>query len=729
MSQTSGETPNTLVSFLADFFNIKTVGGWIPILTSILFFMEYQRLALLGVPLDLALSGFSVLTALVANLGVFLVLFLVLALGLAALTFLFVVLFAVLTLGLGYLAGVTTSGFRWTIRFLDLMTGLPLLIGKAGLSFAVFVLVDPSRKTVLTTKRDGLQLDVVEVLSSYLLAGSERVRTWREAIDSWMGSFKCWLVNVFIPGPAASLQIWWVRTCLVILIVLLAGVCQNYLVRHQYERMTEQAAAYAGSDLVSEQPAAWFWTLSGVMDHLGVSPQFKDWIAPPIRYGTLTVLGPNEGSHLTRSTVVAGAADKTFRSEGVFYLGDFGRWTYVARLGNIDDRLMVRSDRIIEFARFDEQNETGTECAAEQQPGRVLCLTVGGPEKNGPSDLVDEQVEQVTSLSATIVLRNLFNRINKSELADVDLTDLRSAIGRLEAAQERTDDRIVQFILGHSASPVPDPVLDSLNASLATLEAELNDVSENVEVLKAVNGEQPTWVTANEFSDLLDRVIAVQEALSEQRDDADNADDTEAPSEKDDPIDADSVATAVVAAVVEKFTFQQPWGPGWPGTQERVAQTLSDGVSTRSRGLLNDLDKVLDEDTFSECVAQYGTPLGAVDFNEGRVTGSDPRQIIGLWNQIHEGDTLQFNRIVLLRGGASDTGPHAINLDLSETRAEWVKQQLIRTALGSGHAESLERLSLVPIGDGERIGLRSGPSPRAVLAYVCAMISPDELKD
>lgn len=156
-----------------------------------------------------------------------------------------------------------------------------------------------------------------------------------------------------------------------------------------------------------------------------------------------------------------------------------------------------------------------------------------------------------------------------------------------------------------------------------------------------------------------------------------------------------------------------------------IRQAIQDGLSTRPTGTLNDLHRRFGADYIDSCTNSGSDPLWHVAFGEGRATSTDTDTLDRIAGHLrHDSDTPQ---IVVLRGGASFTGQPEANIQLSETRAEWVKTALLRRLMGPGapaaladRARDTRALQIAAIGLGERMGSpMKGVSPRDVEVFLC----------
>ncbi len=169
-----------------------------------------------------------------------------------------------------------------------------------------------------------------------------------------------------------------------------------------------------------------------------------------------------------------------------------------------------------------------------------------------------------------------------------------------------------------------------------------------------------------------------------------------------------------------------------PGFPDEIIEMIKDGVTTRPASLMSSLSRQGLLGGVKSCKAgAEEEDVHHVDFAEGRVVGGNSEQISALVVAVMERTE---GALVILEGGASYTGQPELNLARSESRAEWVKKELLRKIMKrpGGDPTELDQLVrrndglyILAYGVGERVANGSAGSARAVRAYICSV--PEEL--
>lgn len=726
MPETPAVSDTAIISVLKAVLKVSPATITLTLTTLVLFAMEVQRLIILGIPFELALSGFSAFSAAIANfgslvlLGALIVACLVIAVAL--------ILFSgVLVAMIGSLSawGITT-GLRFAFLWLGLATAGPVLLHKAWLTMRIWVARDPIAQEKFTESRNALRQIYTKSAREKLEAWAKRLGNWLDRVVTKITGFKGRVIRFFAPKSMASLFAWQLRAVLTILVFGAVFLAQRLLVIDQYRQMVEDSISPAGAfmSLAPEDNIGERWLEPVAQDYEDqLRGPIVSFFSPSIRFGTLTLQGPSDESHLLQSE----DGEKAFRTEQVFFLGTFGQWTYLARRENLNDRMMVRTEKILEFAQFQVREAIDDSCSDDAEATAKEGCSASIEEADAGNE--HEPQSRNYNVFNTLVLLRLLDLTTNRQEPDDALAAVQRDLQRIEAAQSRTDERVLRFIFGYQPSAPNEPTLAAVSDLLKKAQEGQRHRTELAAKLASLE-DQLASHAGNESHESRTELAANVYELSQQvpllRNGLENSRERLAVLEREVELETGKIVTKVIDGVVEALPDAVKRDTPWTGAPDLVAQSLRDGVSTRPRGLLNDLDRLLGQRPFSECTTQYGSPIGAIDFEEGADKGRDGRQIDRLWATIRQSENGEQDQIVLLRGGASDSGPHSVNLQLSERRAEWAKKALVRAALQAGDAEVLERLSLVPIGDGERVGTRAGPSPRAVLAFACRKTTGSE---
>ncbi len=629
--------------------------------TGLLFVIELQRWSLLDIPAATAMSGFTTLSAVLSNIWLS-----ALLLGLIAAITCLVAGLVALFYWLSILSAFRSAFLARRARFglSQLLVSMPrlFLLGQLFLNQLA------RNKPQISALRQLAERMIPQLAVRRAALEARRRSELRAAY--W--AFKRRLVRGRrIKRRLANVFIWWTdrstvahisRTVVLIAIVALSLLAQRIVIIHQDRMM------YVNSSTHDSSRKPFFYELARHSAD-ALNSRYLKFVAPLPRRGSLTLQKPDAATHLAHSGWAKGRPGDAFRTEKIYYIGDFGEWAYVARAANPSERLMIRRSSILEFGRY----------AAPSQPRNA----------------VENKPKSKTSGGDAIVKLDVVMFPSRSDGGSndkaPDLSAIEQAIADLGAQQTRTQAMVLHFwrALG---TQEPDNE-GSPDAELANLrDQQARTQSMVLQFLVAQSDKNPPANPAlldgqSKILDELNRLLIGQQALYQ--------------------------------------TFPHQHTHVASSDHNNIDRFL-DGISTRPRGLRDDLIRRLGPSFLEACSRDPENLLGHVDFAEGSARGQNDDQFHEIWLKAAASHRVPGERILLLRGGASDSGPRALNIALSESRAEWVKRGLLRIAsTKSGFAamsddvRQTHQLEIVSLGDGERLGAPLGPSPRAVNAFLC----------
>jgi len=723
------------------------------IFTAVLYLAEIIRMKILGVPASVDMAGFDTVAAAFRNAGT-------------------VFLVAVLALFLVLLSGLVFVGIVFGAYLVSLGSVLGYRLSERGaLVFAIELLSSPTRMSLLWFKlraddhRVAKGRQILERAFPYLRQRrKEAEERFQDVQQRALRQFKAnlkrvWrrvgrILAVLVSPGISTRQASRIRVSAVALVVV-TTLSISAILDTIFEERIRAASADFGTERALEQSTYFLDHLPSQLTTWFDKETIEQLIAPGPEIGTLTIASRNgySASHLQHVSGEPPAADTVgFRTEDVHYIGDFGEWAYVARLRDPSQRLLIKRNTILEFARFE-----------------VRKGVIDHTETAGALGLVDAGRLWGQHLSTFLKGVSLVGSLNGSRSAHdphvthniarmkAQLHELTAEIHRLGELSERTQEMFVRHAVGsrhddgHALqwrqtvggrldgmsvrlNHLEDRAALEMKTTIGAIFASIRDLAQSIHWRQSVEGRLDRM--AEEIGDsnarsarnqtlALDVIMAAVDRIASSGDADLPIDEDECPAEAGPGagIDAGTVtqASGRVAGgssvdehcespllhflfdVQRRLTKLETLAAGAEGTvagetdgnhEIDVEPLLTIGVPIRPVGIVSELYERYGREVFEECTSD-GRAIAYVDFEEARpwpaLRGHVGRASDAI-GQVFETAVTKHDPaqpvVILLRGGASYTGASAANQQLSERRADWVKRQLLQGLKSRANAQT-----------------------------------------
>lgn len=338
--------------------------------TATLFLLEILRMSVLQVPMSISMVGFDTLSAAVRNAGPAFVILAGCMISLAAVIALSAS--AILLFYIGYLSSIVVEAVArlGLVRFV-----FGLLITPANLSIFWFGFRGDKRRVSrerawLETAFPALRHKRGRARNRLAARQKQARKSLREKCDatvSALGWFWHTLTSLRHKGITANATRFTVAAGAVVM-----TVWASWLITTKYNDRLQVASLMGLEGTACGNPQSgkgWRAPLMALRESL---------FAPCPETGRLTIATrvPYDAVHLRGDARLDSTTGTGFRTEDVFYIGDFGEWAFVARMADASQRLLIRRGAILEFAQFDSTKRATP--SDPDQPLQELTRAVDG---------------------------------------------------------------------------------------------------------------------------------------------------------------------------------------------------------------------------------------------------------------------------------------------------------------------------------------------------------------